>query len=238
MRLAPFTALRASQHHVTAVSCPPADVLAASEAIDLARAKPRSIIGVLRHADLVGAVEGIRPSPASHVVSLIEGGSLIRETEPWLYAYRVSGHGLKATGLIGRLDEALPSSPAPEDPTGERHAAHPSRIGATLELTRVVIETWAPIVPKLLLDLNERPLYHFLEKDTGLTHSVWSLRQPMPYVEFLAPISWRLARTAHAGASHDPVLACVFGADEWPIAATPQLRLRSGIIGLERERTD
>jgi len=94
------------------------------------------------------------------------------------------------------------------------------------------------MVPKLLLDLNERPLYHFLEKDTGLTHSVWSLRQPMPYVEYLAPISWRLARTAHAGASHDPVLACVFGADEWAIAAAPQLRLRSGIIGLERERTD
>jgi len=104
MRLAPFTALRASQHHVTAVSCPPADVLAASEATDLARAKVRSIVGVLRHADVVGAVEGIRPSPASHLVSLIEGGSLIRETEPWLYAYRVSGHGLKATGIIGRLD--------------------------------------------------------------------------------------------------------------------------------------
>ena len=238
MRLAPFTALRASQHHVTAVSCPPADVLAASEAADLARAKARSIVSVLRHADVVGTVEGIRPSPASHLVNLIEGGSLLRETEPWLYAYRVSGHGLKATGLIGRLDEALPSGPAPEDPTGERHAAHPSRIGATLELTRVVIESWAPMVPKLLLDLNERPIYHFLEKDTGLTHSVWSLRQPMPYVEYLVPISWRLARTAHAGASHNPVLACVFGADEWAIAAAPQLRLRSGIIGLERERTD
>ncbi len=238
MRLEPFTALRASQHHVTAVSCPPVDVLAASEAIDLARAKARSIVSVLRHADVVGAVEGIRPSPASQLVNLIEGGSLLRETEPWLYAYRVSGHGLKATGLIGRLGEALPPGPAPEDPGDDRHAAHPARIGATLELTRVVIETWVPMVPKLLLDLNERPLYHFLEKDTGLTHSVWSLRQPMPYVEYLAPMSWRLARTAHAGASHDPVLACVFGADEWSIAAAPQLRLRSGIIGLECDRAD
>jgi hypothetical protein len=238
MRLAPFTALRASQHHVTAVSCPPADVLAASEAADLARAKARSLVSVLRHADVVGAVEGIRPNPASQLVNLIEGGSLLRETEPRLYAYRVSGHGLRATGIIGRLDEALPPGPAPEDPTGERHAAHPARIGATLEFTRVVIETWSPMVPKLLLDLNERPLYHFLEKGTGLTHSVWSLRQPMPYVEYLAPISWRLARTAHAGASHDPVLACVFGADEWAIAEAPQLRLRSGIVGLECDRAD
>lgn len=212
--------------------------MTASEAADLARAKARSIVAVLRHADLLGAVEGIRPSPASHLINMIEGGSMLRETEPWLYAYRVSGHGLKATGIIGRLDEALPPGSAPEDPAGERHAAHPARIGATLELTRVVIETWAPLVPKLLLDLNERPLYHFLEKDTGLTHSVWSLRQPLPYVEYLAPMSWQLARTAHAGAHHEPVLACVFGTDEWAITAAPQLRLRSGIIGLECDRTD
>jgi len=237
MRLAPFTALRASQHHVTAVSCPPADLLAASEAVDLARAKARSIVGVLRHQEVVGTIEGIRPSPASHLVGLIEGGSMIQETEPWLYAYRLSGHGLKATGIIGRLDEAVPAGTAPEDPTGERHASHPAHIGATLELTRLVIGTWAPIVPTLLLDLNERPLYHFLEKDTGLTHSIWSLRQPLPYLKYLAPIPWRLARTAHGGASHEPVLACVFGADEWAIGAAPQLRLRSGVIGLACERT-
>ncbi len=238
MRLVPFTALRASQHHVTAVSCPPVDLLAAHEAIDLARTKTRSIVGVLRHHDVVGTIEGIRPSPASHLVSLIEGGSMIRETEPWLYAYRISGHGLKATGIIGRLDDALPAGIAPEDPAGERHAAHPSRIGATLELTRVVIHTWAPMVPKLLLDLNERPLYHFLEKDTGLTHSVWSLRQPGPYAEYLEAMAWTLARTAHAGARHEPVLACVFGADEWGIGAVPAFRLRSGVIGLERDRDD
>jgi hypothetical protein len=238
MRLAPFTALRASQHHVTAVSCPPADLLSRAVALELAQSKSRSIVGVLRHADVVGAFDGIRPSPASHLVSLIEGGSMIRETEPWLYAYRVSGHGLKATGIIGRLDDALPTGPAPEDPAGERRSAHPARIGATLELTRLVIETWAPMVPKLLLDLNERPLYHFLEKDTGLTHSVWSLRQPMPYVEYLAPLAYRLARTAHAGAHHEPVLACVFGADEWGPGAGAHLRLRSGIIGLERDVDD
>ncbi|MBM4111594.1 MAG: hypothetical protein FJ254_09630 [Phycisphaerae bacterium] len=186
----------------------------------------------------MGAVDGIRPSPASHLVSLIDGGSLVRETEPWLFAYRVVGHGLKATGIIGRVDESVPAGPAPEDPLGERHAAQPARIGATLELTRVVIETWSPMVPRLLLDLNERPLYHFLEKDTGLTHSVWSLRQPSKYIEYLAPLSWRVARTAHAGVSHEPILACVFGADEWAVAAAPQLRLRSGIIGLERDRAD
>ncbi|MFZ9689231.1 MAG: DUF1015 family protein [Phycisphaerales bacterium] len=238
MRLAPFTALRASQHHVTAVSCPPADLLTAAAVVELANAKARSIVSVLRHPEVVGVVEGTRPSPASHLVSLIEGGSMIRETEPWLYAYRVSGHGLKATGIIGRLDEALPTTAAPEDPVGERVAMHPARIGATLELTRLVIETWAPLVPKLLLDLNERPLYHFLEKDTGLTHSVWSLRQPMPYVEYLAPLAWSLARTAHAGARHEPVLACVFGADEWGPGAGAHLRLRSGIIGLERDVDD
>jgi len=238
MRLATFTALRASQHHVTAVSCPPADLLAAGDAIELARARARSIVGVLRHEEVVGAIEGIRPSPASHLVSLIEGGSMLRETEPWLYAYRVSGHGLKATGIIGRLDEPLCEGVGPEDPSGERRAAHPAHIGATLELTRLVIETWAPMVPALLLDVNERPLYHFLEKDTGLTHSIWSLRRPTPYLQYLMPLPWQLARTAHAGANHAPVLACVFGADEWAIGAAPRLRLRSGIIGLECERTD
>jgi hypothetical protein len=34
------------------------------------------------------------------------------------------------------------------------------------------------------------------------------------------------------------VLACVFGADEWGPGAGAHLRLRSGIIGLERDVDD
>lgn len=238
MRLVPFPALRASQHHVTAVSCPPVDTIGEDQAAEIARAKSRSLISVLRHEALVGVVEGVRPSPAAHLAGLIEGGSMVRETEPWLYAYRLAAGGSKATGVIGRVLDPLPDGPAPEDPLEVRRSTHPKRIGATLELTRLVIDTWAPLIPRLLLDLNERPLYHFVEKETGVTHSVWSLRRPAPYCEYLEHRAWRIARTAHAGVGHDPVVACVFGADEWDAGGAPSLRMRAGLIGMEREVDD
>ncbi len=237
MRLAPFQALRANQHHVTAVSCPPAGLLTPEEATERVRLKARSLMAVLRHSELSGTIDDLCPTPREQLARMIESGAMQAHDATTLHAYRVAGHGHRAIGIVGALDDFTRVSvrhiPALRHAHGVETAA---RVGATMELHRLVIDSWHGLTPRLLLDLNERPHHHFVEKETGLTHSVWALRDPEPYIEYLQDRDGSLLADAASLDRATPILAFVVGADEWPAEADLPLRLRSGLLGLEHAR--
>jgi len=218
LRIAPFQALRPDPYHATRVSCPPYDVINTEEARQLAHGNPESFLHVTRpEIDLPPDIDphddAVYAKGRANLDDFIKRGVLQRSRERTIYLYRQVREHVSQIGVTCccHIDDYSNNLILKHEKT---------RVDKEDDRTRHVLELNAHAEPVFLTyrdrielndlverDTNERPLYHFNAID-GVTHTVWQVRNPAPYVEdfkqvpvaYVADGHHRSASAARAGA--------------------------------------
>lgn len=167
------------------VASVPYDVVDTAEAKALAAGNPKSFLHVSRPE--IDLPDGTDPaSPAAYaqarraIDAMISGGVLVRDTEPWFYAYRQQMGAHSQTGIVATFDtkEYLSGVLKQHEKTRKdkeddrtRHietlAAHTGPAFLTYRDDRGVDEIVAAAC-------REAPLYDFTASD-GIRHTVWKI---------------------------------------------------------------
>jgi uncharacterized protein (DUF1015 family) len=100
----PFRALRPTPALAPEVAAVPYDIISAAEAAECIRLNPRSFLRVSRaDAELPGTPPHADPvylHARENLLAMEREGVLVRDGEPSLYLYRVTGGGREVTGLV------------------------------------------------------------------------------------------------------------------------------------------
>ncbi|GHU26512.1 hypothetical protein AGMMS50256_03920 [Betaproteobacteria bacterium] len=181
----PFAALRPRPEHAAAVAAPPYDVLSSDEARARAAGKPYSFLHISKaEIDLPPEIDHYAPEvyarSAENLKKLIDGGILLRETQPCYYAYRLVMGTHTQTGLIAsasvdaydasRIRKHEFTRPDKEDDRVRQIEALSAQTGPVLlahpdsdEAERLVA---AATAGKPIADLTA---------DDGIRHTVWRI---------------------------------------------------------------
>ncbi|MCH8004925.1 MAG: DUF1015 domain-containing protein [Planctomycetes bacterium] len=196
VRLRPFAAIRPRPNVATRVVCPPYDVVTAEEARRLAAGNAESFLHVIRaEIDLINDIDpydtAVYEKARENFNRLLNEGILLREATPKMYLYRLVMDGGSQTGLVCccHIDDYAnnvirrheKTRPDKEDDRTRLMQAVGAQTGAVFLTFRDRPE----IDPIVQQDLNARPLYHFDAPD-GVTHTVWTARDPDRYCEIFA----------------------------------------------------
>jgi len=104
VQIHPFAALRPDPTLAPDVASVPYDVISAGEAAECIRENPRSFLRVSRaDAELPGTpphAGAVYLRARQNLLSMVEGGILVRDTEPFLYLYQVGDGRQWVTGLV------------------------------------------------------------------------------------------------------------------------------------------
>src|SRR5262245_4728342 len=104
--LRPFRAVRPVPGMAAAIASPPYDVVTTEEARAIAAASPASFLRVTRPEIEFGAgtdphADGVYDRGRHNFAELVARGSLVRETAPALYLYRLQRGDHTQTGIAG-----------------------------------------------------------------------------------------------------------------------------------------
>ena len=196
----------------------PYDVVSTAEARALAEGNPTSFLHVLRPE--IALLPGTNPYDDSvydqaraNLQRLLDEGTLVRDAKPRMFLYRQVMSHRQQVGLVccchikdyleNRIKKHEKTRPDKEDDR-TRHVLATNANAGPVFLTYPDQEAIDKLVD---LDMNDRPLYHF-NSDDGVTHSVWPVRDPSPYIEafgqmpavYVADGHHRSASAARAGA--------------------------------------
>lgn len=105
MRFQPFAAYLPNKEKVSAIVCPPYDVMDTDEA--RAMAGPESFLHIIRSEidfpeDQDPCADAVYDRAAFNLEKWIESGLLFRDPSPALYLYRLTASGRSQTGIVGR----------------------------------------------------------------------------------------------------------------------------------------
>ena len=198
VRIRPFAAVRPLPNKAAEVASVPYDVVTTDEARRLAEGNPHSFLRVVRsEIDLPPATGPHDPAvyarAKENLDRLLADGILVREDEPKLYLYRQVMNHRARIGLVCccHLDDYA------NDVIKKHERTRPDKED---DRTRHILTVGAQTGPVLMAyrdppqfdslverEVNARPLFHFNAPD-GVTHSVWTIEDPRPYVECLAGV--------------------------------------------------
>ncbi|MHC4446865.1 MAG: DUF1015 domain-containing protein [Planctomycetota bacterium] len=196
LRVRPFAAIQPPPNKAARVASPPYDVVTTPQARQLVEGNPWSFLHVVRSE--IDLPEGTDPfqetvyaKAKANLERFLAEGTLVRESEPALYLYRqVLNHrsqiGLVccchvddyANNVIKKHEKTRP------DKENDR-TRHILTVGAHTGLVLLAYRASTTCDQLVQTDMNARPLYHFNTSD-GVTHTVWRVRDPAPYVEHFA----------------------------------------------------
>ncbi len=189
----PFAALRPPAHRASEVSCPPYDVVDRDEAIAAAQGRECSFMRVVRpDIDFPGSPPPTDAQLAerarTNLDALVAAGALVPDPQPNFYVYRMARAGRRVAGLVCCVDVDDYRSGAIRKHEHTRPDKESDRVrhivatGAHAEPVMLAVPGVDELARQLLRDMNDRPLLHFAARD-GVTHSLWSVHDPAPYIE-------------------------------------------------------
>ncbi|MGA0172862.1 MAG: DUF1015 domain-containing protein [Phycisphaerales bacterium] len=196
IRIHPFAALRPPGSLAADVASEPYDVISTDEARDRAAGKAHSFLHVVRsEIDLAPEVDCHDPEvyrvADRNLQSMIEEGTLVRESKPTVYLYRQVMGGKAQLGLVCCVEVA-------QYRTGDIRKHEKTRPDKEDDRTRHLLATschaepvflcfrdreiaGATIAARMQGDTATRPIFHFTAAD-GVTHTGWKVEDPSPYV--------------------------------------------------------
>ncbi|MFZ9692165.1 MAG: DUF1015 domain-containing protein [Phycisphaerales bacterium] len=196
IRIHPFAALRPPGSLAADVASEPYDVISTDEARDRAAGKAHSFLHVVRsEIDLAPEVDCHDPEvyrvADRNLQSMIEEGTLVRESKPTVYLYRQVMGGKAQLGLVCCVEVA-------QYRTGDIRKHEKTRPDKEDDRTRHLLATschaepvflcfrdreiaGATIAARMQGDTATRPIFHFTAAD-GVTHTGWRVEDPSPYV--------------------------------------------------------
>ena len=185
MRIYPFAALRPNEGDAASVASVPYDVVNTEEAAALAEGNPKSFLHVSRpEIDLPAGTDPSSPeayAQARKALDTLRGsGTLVRDQEPWFYAYRQIMGSHSQTGIVACFATE-------EYRSGVIKQHEKTRKYTEYDRTRHIEILGAQTGPAFLtyrddpaIDLIVRdacqgaPLYDFTAPD-GIRHTVWKI---------------------------------------------------------------
>ncbi|MGA1401373.1 MAG: DUF1015 family protein, partial [Phycisphaerales bacterium] len=196
IRIHPFAALRPPGSLAADVASEPYDVISTDEARDRAAGKAHSFLHVVRsEIDLAPEVDCHDPEvyrvADRNLQSMIEEGTLVRESKPTVYLYRQVMGGKAQLGLVCCVEVA-------QYRTGDIRKHEKTRPDKEDDRTRHLLATschaepvflcfrdreiaGATIAARMQGDTATRPIFHFTAAD-GVTHTGWRVEAPSPDV--------------------------------------------------------
>lgn len=185
MKIHPFAAVRPNEKDAASVASVPYDVVDVAEAKALAAGNPKSFLHVSRpEIDLPDGTDGSSPEAYAQAKRALDGlladGTLVRDAEPKLYAYRQTMGSHSQTGIVATFDT--------EDYlSGVLKQHEKTRKDKEDDRTRHIETLQAHTGPAFLtyrddkaIDLivadacRNAPLYDFVAPD-GVGHTVWEI---------------------------------------------------------------
>jgi uncharacterized protein (DUF1015 family) len=218
LRIAPFAALRPLPNQAARVASVPYDVVNSAEARRLAEGNPLSFLHVVKpEIDLPEGTnlydDAVYAKAAENLQRLIDSGTLIREKAPALYLYRQVMKHRPQVGLVAccHIDDYANDIIKKHEKTRREkeddRTRHVKIVNANTGPVFLTYRDRVEIDRLVEKDMNARPVYHFDAPD-GVTHTVWIVSDPRPYVEafrevhcaYVADGHHRSASAARAGA--------------------------------------
>ena len=185
MKIHPFAAVRPNARDAALVASVPYDVVDVAEAKALAAGNPKSFLHVSRpEIDLPDGTDGASPAAYAQAKRALDGlladGTLVRDAEPKLYAYRQTMGAHSQTGIVATFDT--------EDYlAGVLKQHEKTRKDKEDDRTRHIETLQAHTGPAFLTYRDDRaidlivadacrnaPLYDFVAPD-GVGHTVWEI---------------------------------------------------------------
>lgn len=218
LRIAPFESLLPDPHRVTKVASPPYDVINTEEARELAKGNPDSFLHVARpEIDLPASTnpydDSVYAKGRENLDDFLKRNVLHRASTRTVYLYRQVREHVAQIGVTCCChiddysnDVILKHEKTRVDKEDDR-TRHVLELNAHAEPVFLTYRDQADINALVERDTNERPLFHFNAQD-GVTHTVWVVRDPQPYVDAFknVPVAYvadghhRSASAARAGA--------------------------------------
>ncbi len=195
IRIKPFEAIRPPAPLSSRVSCPPYDVMSTAEAASLAEGNPHSFLHVIRpEIDLPSGTDPhdnqVYSAADDALRRLLEDGALRREDAPGIYLYRQVRNGKPQTGVVccchvedyrnGIIKKHETTRPDKEDD----RTRHVLTLDAQTGPVFLTCHDHASLAERMAMDSSHRPDVHFVSDD-GVTHTIWSVQDPQPYLEMI-----------------------------------------------------
>jgi uncharacterized protein (DUF1015 family) len=190
----PFRALRPVPARAREVIAPPYDVLSSAEARERARGKPWSFLHVSKaEIDLPANADpyssAVYATAAENLARMIAEGVLIRDVNPYYYAYRATWTGGRQTGLAcvaSIADYAINRVRKHELTTPVKETDRVKQIEVLNAQTGPVMMGYphAPEIDTLLKRATERDPDVAVTADDDVTHELWVLAETALIEEF------------------------------------------------------
>jgi uncharacterized protein (DUF1015 family) len=179
----PFRALRPAPGRAADVLAPPYDVLSSQEARARAKGKPWSFLHISKpEIDLAEHVDpydsAVYAKAAENIRRMIAERVLIRDAKPCYYAYRLSGHGRRQTGLAAvaslaeyrtnRIRKHEHTTPTKEDDRVRQIEAVNAQTGPVM-----VGYPAAPEIDAMLEGVTGRAADVDVTAEDGVRHQLW-----------------------------------------------------------------
>ncbi len=196
IRIHPFAALRPPGSLAADVASDPYDVISTEEARERAAGKAHSFLHVVRsEIDLAPEVDCHDPEvyrvADRNLQSMIEEGTLVRESRPTVYLYRQVMGGKAQLGLVccvevaqyrtGDIRKHEKTRPDKEDDRTRHLLATSCHAEPVFLCFRDRAIAGSTIAARMQADTATRPVFHFTAAD-GVTHTGWKVEDPAPYV--------------------------------------------------------
>ena len=179
----PFRALRPVPTRAREIVAPPYDVLSSAEARERAKGKPWSFLHVSKaEIDLPAGTDpyaqAVYATAAENLQRMRTEGVLMRDANPYYYAYRASWTGGRQTGLAcvasldayatGRIKKHELTTPMKETDRARQIEALDAQTGPVM-----MAYPHAPELDRALKRATERDPDVTVTADDGITHELW-----------------------------------------------------------------
>lgn len=193
LRINPFTAIRPAPNKAAQVACVPYDVINTAEARELAKDSPISFLHVIRaEIDLPEDInpydDAVYAKARENFQQFLSQGVLTRDSQPRVYLYRQVMNHRPQIGLVccchidDYANDIIKKHEKTRKDKEDDRTRHVLELNAHAEPVFLTYRDHPAIDKQVELDVNDRPLYHFVARD-GVTHTIWEVADAQPYVE-------------------------------------------------------
>lgn len=193
LRINPFTAIRPAPNKAAQVACVPYDVINTAEARELAKDSPISFLHVIRaEIDLPEDInpydDAVYAKARENFQRFLSQGILTRDSQPRVYLYRQVMNHRPQIGLVccchidDYANDIIKKHEKTRKDKEDDRTRHVLELNAHAEPVFLTYRDQPAIDKQVELDVNDRPLYHFVARD-GVTHTIWEVADAQPYVE-------------------------------------------------------
>lgn len=193
LRINPFTAIRPAPNKAAQVACVPYDVINTAEARELAKDSPISFLHVIRaEIDLPEDInpydDAVYAKARENFQQFLSQGVLTRDSQPRVYLYRQVMNHRPQIGLVccchidDYANDIIKKHEKTRKDKEDDRTRHVLELNAHAEPVFLTYRDQPAIDKQVELDVNDRPLYHFVARD-GVTHTIWEVADAQPYVE-------------------------------------------------------